>query len=236
MSAVGGPGLATAIFARRCNPALSVVLLKQREGLAPDPRQRRVAPQPHQLCRQRARYWGGRSTIVRRVLRAFPVPETVAFFRELGVHVHEEADGKLFPDSNRAREVLDARIAAVDRAGARLLANRRVHDIAPVGSGFQLTTSGASLHAKAVVLATGGQSLPKSGSDGAGFAFARRLGHTIVPTTPGLVPSCWKAIFMWDLPEFHIRRTDDLDRRRGRDAAEGRPPLDAHRCERAPLR
>src|SRR5262249_30291769 len=39
-----------------------------------------------------------------------------------------------------------------------------------------------------VVLATGGQSLPKTGSDGAGYAIARRLGHTIVPTTPALAP------------------------------------------------
>ncbi len=38
------------------------------------------------------------------------------------------------------------------------------------------------------MLATGGQSLPKSGSDGAGYEMARRLGHTIVPTTPALVP------------------------------------------------
>ena len=38
------------------------------------------------------------------------------------------------------------------------------------------------------MLATGGQSLPKSGSDGAGYAIARRLGHSITPTTPGLVP------------------------------------------------
>ena len=41
---------------------------------------------------------------------------------------------------------------------------------------------------RSLVLATGGQSLPKSGSDGAGFEFARSLGHTIVPTTPALVP------------------------------------------------
>ena len=41
---------------------------------------------------------------------------------------------------------------------------------------------------KHVVLATGGQSLPKSGSDGAGLTFAQSLGHTIVPTTPALVP------------------------------------------------
>jgi predicted Rossmann fold flavoprotein len=133
-------------------------------------------------------FWGGRSTIVRRVLRAFPVPDTIAFFRELGVPLHEEAGGKLFPDSNRARDVLDALLAATSRAGATLLTGRRVHDIAPAGDGFQIETSSGSLHATAVVLATGGQSLPKSGSDGTGFALARRLGHTIVPPTPALVP------------------------------------------------
>jgi len=133
-------------------------------------------------------FWGGRSTIVRRVLRAFSVPETIAFFRELGVRVHQEAGGKLFPDSNRAREVLDALLRETDRSGATLLVEQRVHDIAPSGDGFQLTTNRGSLQARAVVLATGGQSLPKSGSDGAGFAIARRLGHTIVPPTPALVP------------------------------------------------
>ena len=123
------------------------------------------------------------------MLRAFPVPETIAFFREIGVHVHEEADGKLFPDSNRARDVLDAllrsngarrRDAAHGSAGAR-------HRRRPT-TAFSVTTSGGSLHARAVVLATGGQSLPKSGSDGTGFTLARRLGHTIVPPTPALVP------------------------------------------------
>ena len=133
-------------------------------------------------------FWGGRSTVVRRVLRAFPVPETIAFFREIGVHVHEEYDGKLFPDSNRARDVLDALLGAAGRAGATLITGRRVHDITPAGDGFQLQTSGGSLLARAVVLATGGQSLPKSGSDGIGFTLARRLGHTIVPPTPALVP------------------------------------------------
>ena len=133
-------------------------------------------------------FWGGRSTIVRRVLRAFPVPETIAFFRELGVQVHEEAGGKLFPDSNRARDVLDALLRETDRSGAVLLTEQRVHGIAPAGDGFQVTTSRGSLHARTIVLATGGQSLPKSGSDGVGFAIARRLGHTIVPPTPALVP------------------------------------------------
>jgi predicted Rossmann fold flavoprotein len=133
-------------------------------------------------------FWGGRSTIVRRVLRAFPVNETIAFFRELGVDVHEEAGGKLFPDSNRSRDVLDALLREADRVGVTLLSGRRVLDVVPGGDGFELPTSAGSLHARTVVLATGGQSLPKSGSDGAGFVMASRLGHTIVPPTPGLVP------------------------------------------------
>ena len=133
-------------------------------------------------------FWGGRSTIVRRVLRAFPVDETVAFFRELGVRVHEEGGGKLFPDSNRAREVLDALVRETGRVGATLLPDLRVLDVSVAGEGFELATTAGAIHAKAVVLATGGQSLPKSGSDGGGFVMARRLGHTIVPPTPGLVP------------------------------------------------
>jgi len=49
-------------------------------------------------------------------------------------------------------------------------------------------TARGAIGCRYLVLATGGESLPKSGSDGAGFQFARRLGHTIVPTTPALVP------------------------------------------------
>ena len=70
-----------------------------------------------------------------------------------------------------------------------LAADTRVLDVARDGERIPArhepsATSGAAR----VVLATGGQSLPKSGSDGAGFEIARRLGHTIVPTTPALVP------------------------------------------------
>ena len=50
------------------------------------------------------------------------------------------------------------------------------------------TAEGDSYATNVVVLATGGRSLPKSGSDGAGYDFARRLGHGYVDTTPALVP------------------------------------------------
>jgi predicted Rossmann fold flavoprotein len=133
-------------------------------------------------------FWGGNATFVRRVLRAFPADATVKLFRDLGVPLHEEADGKLFPDSNRARDVLNALLRGLDEAGVSLRAGHRVTSVDRTSGGFRLMTSRGTLEAPTVVLATGGKSLPKSGSDGAGLEFARRLGHTIVQTTPALDP------------------------------------------------
>jgi predicted Rossmann fold flavoprotein len=84
--------------------------------------------------------------------------------------------------------VLDALLRETARAGATLESGCRVLDVTPSDGGFAVTTSTGVVHASAVVLATGGQSLPKSGSDGAGFAIAKHLGHTIVEPTPALAP------------------------------------------------
>jgi predicted Rossmann fold flavoprotein len=104
------------------------------------------------------------------------------------VPLHEEPGGKLFPDSNRSRDVLDALLTEVRASGATLQAGTRVTAMARLDGHFRLDTPPGPIHARAVVMATGGQSLPKTGSDGAGLEIARRLGHTIVPTTPALVP------------------------------------------------
>jgi len=133
-------------------------------------------------------YWGGRRTIVRRILRAFPIADTVAFFDARGLALREEGDGKLFPASNRSRDVLDALLRAADEAGVALHASARVHAVTREGPSFRVETSRGSVAARFVVLATGGLSLPKTGSDGGGYEIARSLGHTIVPATPGLAP------------------------------------------------
>jgi predicted Rossmann fold flavoprotein len=185
----GAAGLATAIFLRRFNRARSVVLLDgaKKPGA-------KILVSGGSRCNvtnavvTERDFWGGRSAIVRRVLRAFPVADTIEFFRSIGVSLHEEVNGKLFPDTNRSRDVLDALLREADTLGASLMAGHRVVDVEPLGGAFRIVTDRGDLRAGAVVLATGGESLPKTGSDGAGFAIARRLGHTIVPTTPALAP------------------------------------------------
>jgi predicted Rossmann fold flavoprotein len=135
-----------------------------------------------------ADFWRKRSPFVRRLLRSFTAQDAVAFFREIGVALHEEPGGKLFPDTNRARTVLDALQGEAARRGVRVETSCRVTRVARDGLGFRLDTSGVPVAARRVVLATGGLSLPKTGSDGAGYAFATALGHSLVPPTPALAP------------------------------------------------
>jgi hypothetical protein len=133
-------------------------------------------------------YRGSPPHLVRRVLRAFGVAETVAFFREIGVPLHEEEHGKLFPDANRSRVVLEALLAEAARCGVELRAGQRVERVAAADGGFLVSTPAGECRARRVVLATGGLSLPKTGSDGQGLRFAASFGHSLVPTTPALVP------------------------------------------------
>ena len=185
----GAAGLATAIFAGHARPGRPILLLDgaRRPGA-------KILVSGGSRCNvtntvvTEADFNGGNPAIIRRILRGFPVPETVRFFENLGVALHEEPGGKLFPDSNRSRDVLDALLKAAAAAGQTLLAEHRVGGIERGDGEFVLATTHGAVRARDVVLATGGRSLPKTGSDGTGYAFARAFGHSIVPTTPALVP------------------------------------------------
>jgi predicted flavoprotein YhiN len=105
------------------------------------------------------------------------------------VELKEEETGKLFPTTDRAKTVLDALLDACSNAGAEVRTGTRVIAIEPRENDFVISLgSGEAIVASRVVLATGGRSVPKTGSDGAGYEFVRRLGHSIVPTFPALVP------------------------------------------------
>jgi predicted Rossmann fold flavoprotein len=185
----GAAGLATAIFAARFAPELQVRVIEGARQLGA-----KILVSGGSRCNVTNRtvterdFWGGSSQFVRRVLRAFPADRAAAFFAELGVALHEEEDGKLFPDTNRSRTVLDALLAAASASGVTIDARQRVSDVSRNGDGFVIASGDRRYHASRVVIATGGRSLPKTGSDGLGYAIAQRLGHTCVDTTPALAP------------------------------------------------
>jgi len=135
-------------------------------------------------------YAGGPSPLVRRVLSRFAVDDTIAFFAERGVELKREETGKLFPTTDSARTVLEALLGAAREAGVeirhpcRVTAVRRRHE-----GGFVVETAAGPIEATRIVLATGGRSLPKSGSDGVGLEIARSLGHSLTElVVPALAP------------------------------------------------
>jgi predicted Rossmann fold flavoprotein len=146
----------------------------------------------------RAEDFNGNRRAIAKVLRSFDVPQTVAFFRDLGVVLKREETGKLFPVSDRAAKVLDALVGACREAGVVIRTDARVETIE---AGFELRWSDRrprlsnenddrrdACRSTSVILATGGRSVPKTGSDGHGYALAKHLGHTVTPVFPALVP------------------------------------------------
>ena len=193
----GAAGLATAIFAARAAPHLRVRCLDGARRVGA-----KILVSGGSRCNVTNRevterdFWGGSSRVVRNVLRAFPAPRAAAFFEELGVRLHEEEDGKLFPDTNRSRTVLDALLAEAARLGIVIEPDHRVIGIArdrdvwslSIARRAEAAFAETALSSRAVVIATGGRSLPKTGSDGLGYDLVRGLGHGYVDTTPALAP------------------------------------------------
>jgi len=139
---------------------------------------------------------------LKKMLRSWPLREQISFFeRDVGlVLVEEKETSKLFPASNRARDVRDGLLALARRRNVQLLTNTLVTGFTPLGRRWSIEREGApSLEADAVIVATGGLSVPKSGSDGRGLEVLARLGHTVHATYPALTPLVGSASPLSDL-------------------------------------
>jgi predicted flavoprotein YhiN len=170
---------------------------------------------------------GSSKKAIRKVLLQFDVEKTIEFFRGIGVELKREETGKLFPRTDDARTILDALLSAARDAGVQITPERRIDSIqaavaatettervtgeaqppqrpagetrSPADPAFTTRGGWGAVRARRVILATGGRSLPKSGSDGHGHEIARVLGHTTTPLFPALVP--------FVLPDRHFVRS-----------------------------
>jgi predicted Rossmann fold flavoprotein len=183
----GAAGLMAGIFAKRTAPNQQIVLLDSAKKIGA---KILVAGGgrcnvTHEVVDEHA-YAGSSRNAIKKVLRRFDVPQTIAFFETLGVKLKREDTGKLFPVTDDAHTVLNALTSALD---APILHQHRVDSVQKQADGFMVRGEWGELFAKRVILATGGRSLPKSGSDGHGYVLAKALGHTVTRyITPALVP------------------------------------------------
>jgi predicted Rossmann fold flavoprotein len=139
----------------------------------------------------------GNRRIIKNVLAAWSVQQTIKWFEGMGVELKCEPGGKLFPITDKARTVLNALVDRCRALHVDVRTGRRVDGIERADGGFSVRSGDETIIARAVILATGGRSLPKSGSDGSGYELARALGHSVTSTAPALVP------FILDDTMFH---------------------------------
>ena len=190
MIGAGAAGLMAGIWAGRTDPDRAIILLDGARTLGA-----KILVAGGGRCnvthhRVDARAYAGASPhALKKVLDRFDVPETVRFFQELGVELKQEETGKLFPTTDNSRTVLHALLEAAAQANVTIRHPCRVDNVSRSAEGFRITGAWGQIEARHLILATGGKSLPKSGSNGHGYQIARALGHTISERIfPALVP------------------------------------------------
>ncbi len=128
--------------------------------------------------------------LVRHLLRAWPLDAQRQFFEHMaGVPLALEREtGKWFPSSNRARDVRDGLVALARRKGVTFHFQCTMTALTPAAHGWDVVTTTGTIRASRVVLASGGLSVPTTGSDGSGLHVAETLGHRVHPTYAALTP------------------------------------------------
>ena len=184
----GAAGLTAAIFARREAPGARIVVLEGAPRIGA-----KILISGGGRCNVThdvvtPEDFNGNRNAIAKVLRTFTVGETIRWFAEMGVTLKREETGKLFPVTNKARTVLDALLRAAE--GVELRTGSRVDGVVRAsGAPYSVVlTDHSTLSARRVLIATGGRSVPKTGSDGHGYSIARSLGHTVSEVFPALVP------------------------------------------------
>ncbi len=134
-------------------------------------------------------------------LTRFGSPEIINYFKEAGVDSKIENNGRVFPVSNRALDILNALLRKIAMNGGEIKTESHVKAIIKKGNKIEkiILLDGTELSADNYLLATGGKSYPGTGSSGDAYAWLHKLGHNIIKARPALVPLFLRESFIKDL-------------------------------------
>lgn len=144
-------------------------------------------------------YHGKDPSFIEPAMEAFSVESTIAFFEELGVHIKEESDGKLYPYSDQATSVLDALRYEINRLDIPVYCDCHVTHIKKKKKQFVVSTKdGQSFKGKTVIVAVGGKAAPNLGTKGA-YELLENFGHSLTTLLPAIVQVTCEASFLKSL-------------------------------------
>lgn len=139
-------------------------------------------------------------------LNNFNPYEVMGFFEELGVPLKVERGQRVFPESDRSMDVVDALVDECKKLGCKFIQGTAkellLEENCAKGA---VTADGCTLKADAVLIATGGKSYPATGSTGDGYALAMQAGHTITKLKPSLVPIVTNEAYCRDMMGLSLK-------------------------------
>ena len=112
----------------------------------------------------------------------------IEFFESRGIKLKEEDHGRMFPVSNKSQDIVDTLVNTIKNNNVEIKEETVVNDISKNDQSFIVKTQDDEFESKTVIIATGGTSVPQTGSTGDGYRFAKNLGHTITELFPTEVP------------------------------------------------
>lgn len=121
-------------------------------------------------------------------LNRFSPADTIAFFESHGLPLKTEHGNRVFPVSDNANDVAGLMARLCERSGVTLIRSTAKKILTEGGAVSAVVTEEGTIACRAAAVCTGGLSYPLTGSNGAGYRFARELGHTVTETRPSLVP------------------------------------------------
>jgi predicted Rossmann fold flavoprotein len=172
--------------------------------------------------------FGGQGKFLHSALAALGPRALVELIEAEGVPTKIEPTGKIFPVSNKAGDVLKGLLRRLDRSRAVLALEEPVRDLERLPGGFRVITSRRTLETAKVIVTSGGKSYPGSGTSGDGYAWATKLGHTLVLPRPALTPvtidAPWtSALKGVTLPDVRVTVAQDFDTTAGASTMPGAP-------------
>ncbi len=178
----GAAGLAAAVSARRENKNASIAVVERND---------RVAKKIHATGNGRCnftntdideKYFFGEKEFIKSVISYFSSEDAIEFFKSLGI-MHRVEDGRVYPISNQASAIADSLRLYLCENHVDFVTETFVSDISKSKDGFSV----GNIHAKKVIVATGGKASPNTGSDGSGFKLLKKFGHSVSEIKPALV-------------------------------------------------
>ncbi len=133
-------------------------------------------------------HYGANHRFLKTALHSFTNFDLIRFFKDHGLETVVDKNGKVFPGSQKASDVLQVLINVCNKSKVEIACNQQITGIEKTVNGFEVKTESGIFNGRFLVITTGGMSYPLTGSTGDGYHFAKLLGHSIVPPKPSLSP------------------------------------------------